>query len=106
MVGRGVVDRPEEILGIGVDRMHIDEMRRGIEALAPLVPFVAGEGAELPSGIASPRLGVGACIQRGKLEKTRPVGDTATPLRIALCDAATRISCGDVAILLVLPILC
>jgi hypothetical protein len=42
--------------------------------------------------MASARLGVGACIQRGKLEKTRPLGDTATPLRIAFGDAATRIN--------------
>ena len=42
--------------------------------------------------MASATDGEGSGVQRGKLENTRPVGETAAPLSMARGDAATRIS--------------
>src|SRR5882724_4505350 len=51
-----------------------------------------GNGLKVPSGVASPTEGVGTSVQRGKLPKSRPSGDTAALVSMTLPDEATDVS--------------
>src|SRR4029453_11313316 len=51
-----------------------------------------GKGLKSSFGVASPTDGVGTSVQRGKLPKSRPVGDTAALVIMTLPDDATDIS--------------
>src|SRR5262245_36510383 len=51
-----------------------------------------GNGLNVPSRVASPTEGVGTSVQRGKLPKSRPWGDTAALVIMTLPDEATVIS--------------
>src|SRR5215470_19840061 len=51
-----------------------------------------GNRLKVPSGVASPTEGVGTGVQRGKLPKSRPSGDTAALVIMTLPDDATVIS--------------
>src|SRR4029077_21124366 len=51
-----------------------------------------GNGSNRPSAVASPTDGVGTSVQRGKLPKSRPRGDTAALVIMTLPDEATDIS--------------
>src|SRR6267143_4410548 len=51
-----------------------------------------GNGVKPPSAVASPTEGVGTSVQRGKLPKSRPRGDTAALVIMTLPDEATDIS--------------
>jgi len=51
-----------------------------------------GNGLKVPSGAASPTDDVGTSVQRGKLPKSLPVGDTAALVIMTLPEEATEIS--------------
>src|SRR5262244_3567690 len=51
-----------------------------------------GNGLNVPLRVASPTEGVGTSVQRGKLPKSRPSGDTAALVIMTLPDEATVIS--------------
>src|SRR5712692_8441398 len=50
-----------------------------------------GKGLKPPSGVASPTEGVGTSVQRGKLPKSLPFGDTAALVIMTVPDEATEI---------------
>src|SRR5438876_1138134 len=51
-----------------------------------------GNGVKPPSAVASPTDGVGTSVQRGKLAKSLPLGDTAALVIMTLPDETTEIS--------------
>src|SRR5262245_23538098 len=50
-----------------------------------------GNGVKVPSAVASPTEGVGTSVHRGKLPKSRPLGDTAALVIMMLPEEATVI---------------
>jgi hypothetical protein len=89
---RRVVDDPQVVVAVGMQAVRADESIVCRQAGLPLGPAPPGKGLKPPSGVASPTDGVGTSVQRGKLPKSRPVGDTAALVIMTLPDDATDIS--------------